>query len=82
MDKLKFNKLEDGFTIYFKNYLFFEHKQNDPCLKLGKGTARYKEHHGHFKIKEKELTEIPLQNFELISRENDKLELDFKNFRL
>jgi len=79
MERLQFNKLADGFTIYFKEYLLFEHKQNDPCFKLGKGTARYKEHHGHFKIKEKELTEIPLQNFELISDEKDKLEIDFKN---
>jgi alpha-glucosidase len=79
MQRLKFNKLADGFTIYFKEYLFLEHNQKDPCFKLGMGTARYKEHHGHFKIRERELTEIPLQNFELISYKEDELEIDFKN---
>jgi len=79
MLKLKLNKLADGFTIYFKDYPFLKHNQNAPCFKIGKGKAKYKLHHGEFKIREKEVTEIPLQRFEILSDGPDELELEFKN---
>ncbi len=79
MLRLKFNKLADGFTIYFKDHLFIAHNSDNPCFKIGKGQAKYKIHHGEFKIREKEVTEIPLQSFKLLSYTEDKLELEFKN---
>ncbi|NVM17235.1 MAG: alpha-glucosidase [Candidatus Lokiarchaeota archaeon] len=74
---LNFEQLDDGFKLKFKDYLFLTHTQDAPCFKLGKGTARYKEHHGHFKIREKELVEIPLKNFKVLSKEENNIVFDF-----
>jgi len=74
---LNFEQLDDGFNLKFKDYLFLTHNQGAPCFKLGKGKATYKEHHGHFKIREKELTEIPLQNFNVLSNEEKNIVVEF-----
>ena len=79
MGKLKFSKLADGFTIYFKEYPFLIHTPDNPCFKIGKGEAKYKMHHGHFKIREKKVVEIPLPRFKAADYSEDHLEIEFKN---
>lgn len=79
MNGLKFNKLADGFTIFFMDYLFIAHDSDNPCFKIGKGQAKYKMRHGEFKIKEKEITEFPLQRFKILSHDEDELKIEFKN---
>ena len=74
---LEFEELDNGFRLFFKDYLFLEHNQDAPCFKLGKGRASYKIHHGHFKIREKKLTEIPLKNFNILSKNDSGLVLEF-----
>jgi len=79
---LEFKELENGFNLLFKNYLFLTHSQDNPCFKLGKGKASYKIHHGHFKIREKELIEIPLKNFNILSKVESKLIIEFISVKL
>jgi alpha-glucosidase len=79
VSRLKFNKFADGFTIYFKDYLFLKHSPHNPCFKIGKAEAKYKMHHGHFKIREKKNTQIPLLRFKLLDSSEVYLELEFKN---
>ena len=74
---LEFKELNNGFKLLFKNYLFLTHSQDNPCFKIGKGKASYKIHHGHFKIREKELTEIPLKNFNIFSKDESKVIIEF-----
>ncbi|MFX1448031.1 MAG: alpha-glucosidase [Promethearchaeota archaeon] len=75
---LNFGELDNGFNLKFKEYLFLTHTQEDPCFKLGEGEASYKEHHGQFKIRERKLTEFPLKSFEILSKEKNKLVVEFK----
>jgi len=74
---LKFEQTVEGFKLFFKDYLFLEHKLSHPCFKIGEGTARYKLRYGEFKIREKLLREIPLLNFKVISQTDKKVILEF-----
>jgi len=76
---MEFEKLDNGFNLRFKDYLFLAHSQDAPCFKVGKGNASYKIHHGHFKIREKKLTEIPLKNFNILSKDENKLIIEFSS---
>jgi alpha-glucosidase len=76
---LNFKLLEEGFNLHFKDYLFLTHNQDAPCFRVGTGKASYKEHHGHFKIKEKEITEIPLKNFTVLSKSEHEVIIEFKS---
>ena len=79
---LKFEQTINRFKLYYKDYLFFEHNHQNICFFIGQGKARFKMHHGHFKIREKLLRKIPLQNFEIISKTENELELNFINQEL
>ena len=74
---LTFEQITGGFKLYFKDYLFLMHNQEEPCFKIGKGTARYKMHHGEFKIREKILATIPLLNFNINSRTENTIDVEF-----
>ena len=74
---LKFEPIENGFNLKFKDFLVLTHNQDAPCFRIGMGTASYKAHHGHFTIREKELTEIPLNNFNILSKKENELNLEF-----
>ena len=76
---LNFKQLEKGFNLHFKAYLFLTHNQDAPCFRVGTGKASYKEHYGHFKIKEKETTEIPLKNFTVLSKNEHEVIIEFKS---
>ena len=76
---LKFEQTVEGFKLFYKDYLFLEHKLSHPCFKIGEGTARYKIRYGEFKIREKLLREIPLLNFKIISLTDNKVILEFNS---
>lgn len=72
---IKFEQTSDGFKLYFKDYLFFNHSFKNPCFKIGAGSGRFKMRRGDFKIKEKIINKIPLLNYEIISQSEKKIEL-------
>jgi alpha-glucosidase len=74
---LKFEQISSGFKLYYKDFLFIEHSLQKPCFILGRGKARFKMHHGHFKIREKLLFRDPLQNYEISSQTENNLVLNF-----
>lgn len=74
---IRFEHTESNFKLYYKDYLFLHHSRQNSCFVMGKGNATYKMRHGHFKIKEKELEEIPLQEFKLISKTDTSIKLEF-----
>jgi alpha-glucosidase len=74
---LKIEQITNGFKLYFKKFLFLEHSHTNPCLFIGKGAARYKMHHGEFKIRERLHTKIRLKKFEMISQSKDRIDLNF-----
>jgi alpha-glucosidase len=76
---LYFEQIDSGFNLSFKDYLFLTHNQDAPCFKIGKGKASYKEHHGHFKIREKETTKIPLKKFTILSKDENKIIMEFNS---
>ena len=76
---ISFEQFENGFNLKFKDYLFLTHNQDTPCFKVGKGKASYKERHGQFKIKEKEISEIPLMNFNILSNEKNNVIIEFSS---
>ncbi|MFX0188408.1 MAG: alpha-glucosidase [Candidatus Hodarchaeota archaeon] len=69
--------LSDGFNFFYKDYLILHHVSNQPCFKIGIGTARYKSNYGHFRIKEKLKNEFNLENYEIISKSENKISLRF-----
>jgi len=72
---LKLEQVTNGFKLYYKKFLFLEHKFQNPCFFLGQSKARFKMHHGHFKIREKLLFKDPLQNFQILSQSKNNLNL-------
>lgn len=76
---LNFEQIDNGFNLKFKDYLFLIHNHDSPCFKIGKGKASYKEHHGHFKIREKETIEIPLKDFTVLSKDEKKIIIKFNS---
>lgn len=71
------NKSELG--IYFKDHLFFTHNLKNPMLSVGVGEDRFKEKHGHFKVKEKLLKKIGLKDFKIIKEEKDNVSIEFSS---
>ena len=74
---LNIESKESGFKLYYKDYLILEHSNQNPCIKTGSGKAKFKSHHGHFKIKEKDLIEIQLREYEILSKEDSEIEIVF-----
>ena len=72
---LKIEPIETGFRLYYKDYLILEHSSQNPCIKTGSGKAQIKSHHGHFKMKDKDVIEIQLQEYEILSQEDNKIEM-------
>ncbi len=74
---LKFEQITNGFRLYFKEFLFLEHTHLNPCFYLGQGIGRFKMHHGHFKIREKQVRKMVLKKYDLISQTTNTVELRF-----
>ena len=72
---LNIESIEGGFRLYYNDYLFLEHSSQNPCIKTGSGKARFKSHHGHFKIKEKDVIERELREYEILSQEDYDIEI-------
>ncbi len=81
---LELEESKFGFKIFFKNYLFLNHSSENPCITIGKGTARYKSRFGEFKIREKLQEKISLTDYELIVNldEEIKLKLKYSDFSI
>ena len=74
---LNIESIEGGFRLYYKDYLILEHSNQDPCIKIGSGEGKFKSHHGHFKIKEKDVIERELREYEILSQEANNIEIMF-----
>ncbi len=68
---------KSGFKLYFKNYLILEHSNEKPCIKTGFGKAKVKSHYGDFRIREKKLIEIALNEYQISFQEDTKIEIMF-----
>ncbi len=74
---LRFEQVANEFELYFRDYLFLKHNHEEPCFKIGLANARYKMHHGEFKIREKILVQIPLLKFKIISNSKNNIIIEF-----
>lgn len=74
---LKVKSIESGFRLYYKDFLILDHSSQNPCIKTGSGKAKFKSHHGHFKIKEKDVIEIQLREYEILRQENHEIKMTF-----
>ncbi len=75
---LKIESIDSGFKLYYKDYFILEHSNQNPCVKIGSGKGKFKSHHGHFKIKEKDVVELQLREYEILSQEDNKIEMAFR----
>jgi alpha-glucosidase len=77
---LKFElKSTNKFKLYYKGLLFLESSPQNPCFFIGKGQARFKMHHGEFKIREKLSLKTPLEDLKVLSKTKNKLDLVIYN---
>jgi len=74
---LKFKSIDSGFRLFYKEYFILEHSSQNPCVKVGSGKGKFKSHHGHFKIKEKDVIERELREYEILSQEDNNIEIRF-----
>ncbi|MHA1319014.1 MAG: alpha-glucosidase [Promethearchaeota archaeon] len=74
---LKFKSIDSGFRLFYKDYFILEHSSQNPCVKVGSGKGKFKSHHGHFKIKEKDVIERELREYEILSQEDNNIEIRF-----
>ncbi|MHA1980981.1 MAG: alpha-glucosidase [Promethearchaeota archaeon] len=74
---LNIESIENGFRLYYKDYLILEHSNQNPCVKIGRGKAKIKSRYGDFKIKDKDLIKIPLPDYQILSQEDYEIEMIF-----
>jgi len=79
---IKFQKSEEGFKLFYKDYLFFNHSLKNPFVKIGKGDAKYRVRLGEFKIRENLREIIPLIDFEIISESKNEIKILLKSKEL
>lgn len=68
---IKLVRNEKGFKLYFKEQLVLYHDINNPCIKIGKGSANYKLKGHKFRIRGKLTESIPLKKFEIIENSEE-----------
>ena len=76
---LKIERIQDGFKLYYKDLILFEHSIINPCFKIGNGNAKFRRRVGHFKIRERDLNQIILENFQLKLQSAQKTIIIFSN---
>ena len=64
---------EKSFQITYNNLLLIKHAPHSPSFKIGIGHAKYRSSHGHFKIKEKIIEQVPLIDFNILESKEDKI---------
>ncbi|MHA1190988.1 MAG: alpha-glucosidase [Promethearchaeota archaeon] len=74
---LNIESIENGFRLFYKDFLILEHSSQYPFVKIGIGSPKFKSHLGHFKIKEKIMAEIELRENEILSQEDNEIEMTF-----
>ena len=79
---IKIQSTQEGFKLYYKEFLFFNHTQEKPIIELGKGKAKFKSHLGDFKIKEKVKEKFPLKSFELLTKTEKEIKIILKSNNL
>jgi len=62
---IKFEKIHDGFNVFFKEYLLLRHTTKKPCIAIGSGTSVIKNRHGGFKVNGKVNTKVYLPQYDL-----------------
>jgi len=72
---LNIESIDSGFKLYYMDYFILEHSSQNPCVKIGSGKGKFKSHHGHFKIKEKDVIERELREYEILSQEDYNIEI-------
>ncbi|MHA1235241.1 MAG: alpha-glucosidase, partial [Promethearchaeota archaeon] len=52
-----------------------EHSNQYPCIKIGSGEGKFKSRYGHYKIKEKDVIERELREYEILRQEDYDIEI-------
>ena len=76
---IRFEEIENGFNIYFKNFKFFSHTVENPSFEIGIGSAKYKQHHSMFRIKGFIKKRFPLSEYNLLSKTDNQVILEFSH---
>ena len=76
---LKISYQENQFDLYYKDHLFFSHSLNTPSFEIGFGNGKYKQRHALFRIKDKLESKIPLKSFEILSKLENQIIIEFSN---
>ena len=72
---LKIESIDNGFRLYYKDCCILEHSSQNPFVKFGSGKGKFKSHHGHFKIREKDVIESELREYDILSQEDSTIEM-------
>jgi alpha-glucosidase len=76
---LRISSQEKNFNLYYKDHLFFSHSLDKPCFEVGIGSAKYKQFHARFRIKDYLEVRIPLIEFEILSILYNQIIIEFSN---
>ena len=75
---LDYKITEDGFQLFYQEHVFLNHSRQNPCIKVGKGTGKFKMRFGDFKIREKDVVLTSLSEFSINQLNKKNLEIHFK----
>ncbi|TFF89407.1 MAG: hypothetical protein EU548_07515, partial [Promethearchaeota archaeon] len=70
---------QEGFKLYYKDYLFLNHSQKEPIIRIGMGTAKFKFRYGSFKIKKKLQNSVYLTRFNILEKDENRIKIEFKS---
>lgn len=75
---LKWKISDNEIEIFFKEYLFIHHTQQNPAFQIGTGKSKCRMRRGDFKIRDKIKKKIPLSHFEILSENEGELNIKFQ----
>ena len=76
---IRFEKTNEGFDLYFKEYRFFSHSKENPCFEIGIGTDKFKQSHGRFRISEKIIERFQPSEFKLLSKTANQVVIELSS---
>ena len=76
MLKISRKKNQNEFNIFYKNKLILEHSMRSSFLILGMGSAKYKNSHANFTIKDKESNKKAIKEWAIINASEKEIQLN------
>jgi alpha-glucosidase len=76
---LRLEEVKEGFKIFFKEKLYFEHKKDCSLLIVGVGKAKYEMSHGKFTITQEIFSNIHLTKYKIKKNNKKNLVLELSN---